>query len=271
VVFVLFCDGHAPESAGLGQAEGRNVKPQDEVKFFDGFVEEHGDYDVLGSGAYKRLLSRFSSLCKPRPHETCVDCGCGTGAFTRRLLRFELDLTGVDISPQSILSAQAQSTRENYMVGDITNLAMADLSVDIVVFSGVLHHFPDSQFRNRILCEAYRVLKPGGRVFGFDPSAHSPSMWLYRSPSSPFFSKIGKTDNEVLLSRDQLRSEFAQAGFQGISIRGAGGITYRYVEGRVARALLPIYNLYEELLNISPLQNRLGTFLISFGTKSPCL
>jgi SAM-dependent methyltransferase len=156
------------------------------------------------------------------------------------------------------------------MVGDITQLVMADSSIDIVVFSGVLHHFPESQFRNKILGEAYRVLKPGGRVFGFDPSAHSPSMWLYRSPSSPFFSKIGKTDNEVLLTRDQLRSEFAQAGFERISIRGAGGITYRYVEGRVARAMLPLYNLYEELLKISPMENWLGTFLISFATKPPC-
>ena len=55
------------------------MKPQDEVKFFDGFVEEHGEYDVLGEGAYKQLLLRFGALCKPRPREKCVDCGCGTG------------------------------------------------------------------------------------------------------------------------------------------------------------------------------------------------
>ena len=71
------------------------MKPQDEVKFFDGFVEEHGDYDVLGKGAYKQLLWQFGSLCEPHPHESCVDCGCGTGAFTRRLLKFDLDLIGI--------------------------------------------------------------------------------------------------------------------------------------------------------------------------------
>ena len=246
------------------------MKPQDEVRFFDGFVEAHGEYDVLGSGAYKQLLAQFGSLCEPRPGERCVDCGCGTGAFTRRLVKFDLDLIGIDISPQSIRSAQAHATRESYIVGDITDLAMADHSVDIVVFSGVLHHFPESHFRETILGETYRVLKKGGRVFGFDPSAHSPSMWLYRSPSSPFYSNVGKTDNEVLLTRNQLRSELAQAGFESISVRGVGGITYRYVESRMARALLPLYNIYEDLLKVSPLQDRLGTFLISFGVKLPC-
>ena len=95
-------------------------------------------------------------------------------------------------------------------------------------------------------------------------------MWLYRSPSSPFYSNVGKTDNEVLLTRKQLRSELAQTGFERISVRGIGGITHRYVESRMARALLPLYNIYEDLLKVSPLQDRLGTFLISFGVKLPC-
>jgi hypothetical protein len=93
-------------------------------------------------------------------------------------------------------------------------------------------------------------------------------MWLYRSPSSPFYSPIGKTENEILLTRRQLESDLRQAGFEGISIRGVGGITYKYVEGRVARVFLPLYNFYEKMLRISPLETRMGTFLISFGRKA---
>jgi ubiquinone/menaquinone biosynthesis C-methylase UbiE len=240
------------------------VKPQAEVDFFDGFVDDHGEYDVLGDGAYRRLLQAFESLCKPGRTEVCLDCGCGTGAFTRRLLQFDLNLTGIDISPRSIRSAQSRATRETYKVGDIAQLDFAAESVDIAVFSGVLHHLPEQQDRNRILREALRVLKPGGRI----PSAHSPSMWLYRSPSSPFYSPIGKTENEILLTRGQLESDLRQAGFEGISIQGVGGITYKYVEGRVARVFLPLYNFCEKLLRMSSLEKRMGTFLISFGRKA---
>jgi ubiquinone/menaquinone biosynthesis C-methylase UbiE len=244
------------------------VKPQAEVDFFDGFVADHGEYDVLGEGAYRRLLHAFASLCEPGRGEVCLDCGCGTGAFTRRLLQFDLNLTGIDLSPGSIRSAQSRATRETYKVGDLAQLDVPADSVDIAVFSGVLHHLPEREDRNRILREVFRVLKPGGRVFGFDPSAHSPSMWLYRSPSSPFYSSIGKTENEILLTRGQLESDLRQAGFEGIRIRGLGGITYKYVEGQVARVFLPLYNIYEKLLGMSPLESRLGTFLISFGRKA---
>lgn len=246
------------------------MKPEAEVKFFDGFVGEHGEYDVLGEGAYRRLITRFEQLCRPRAGEKCADCGCGSGAFTRRLLKFDLDLIGIDISPASVRAAQAQATRESYMVGDIAELAMPNQTLDIVVFSGVLHHFPESRLRVRILSEAFRILKAGGRVFAFDPSAHSPSMWLYRNPASPLYSQAGKTENEVLLSPAQLRSELQQAGFGAISVGGTGGITYRYVEGRVARLFLPFYNLYEILLGMSALERRFGAFLISFGIKPPC-
>jgi hypothetical protein len=92
-------------------------------------------------------------------------------------------------------------------------------------------------------------------------------MWLYRSPRSPLFSSLGKTENEVLLSRKALLSELEQAGFIDITVQGLSGITFRFVESKLARAMLPVYNLYELLMMLSPFQRTLGTFLISCAFK----
>jgi SAM-dependent methyltransferase len=266
----LHCFGTAlwPRASGE-RASATVLKPQAEKTFFDRFVDAHGDYDVLDENAYARLLLMFGAV-HPQPHETCVDLGCGTGAFTRRLQVFDLDLLGIDISSRSVEAARAHAhgkARQQYLVGDIRHLDIPAQSADIVVFSGVLHHVPESPLRAEILSEAFRVLRPGGRIFAYDPSAHSPSMWLYRSPGSPFHSKAGKTENEVLLTRGQLRGELAYAGFEKIEVRGVGGITYRYVEGRMARALLPLYNIYERVLQRTPVEHWLGTFLISSARK----
>ena len=239
-----------------------------EVEFFDHFEEEHGDYDVLGGLAYRQLLKRFGRLVRPRAGEKCIDLGCGSGAFTRRLEGFGLELLGVDISPRLIERARKEGPGQTYEVRDIMATGLPASSMDVAVFSGVLHHLPTEAERGKALREALRLLRPGGRVFGFDPHVGSPSMWLYRDPRSPLFSSVGKTENEVLLGRDQMVRELTNAGFTDVSARGIGGITYRYVESRVARAILPVYNLYEIVTLLPGIQSRFGTFVISFGHKA---
>jgi ubiquinone/menaquinone biosynthesis C-methylase UbiE len=244
------------------------VNTQIESDFFDAFESRYGDYDVLGEMAYRRLLDRFEKQIHPKGQERCIDLGCGTGAFTRRLNAFHLQLTGVDISSRCIDFAKQKSSGEAYTVGDLRNLEFASDSTDIIVYSGVLHHIPQRSERFRALQEGLRILKPGGRLFAYDPNRASPSMWLYRSPQSPFYSKAGKTENEVLLSRRDLLQELRSAGFTNIRVEGLSGTTFRFVEGKTARAILPLYNMYEILLMLSPFQRRLGTFIISSASKS---
>jgi hypothetical protein len=92
-------------------------------------------------------------------------------------------------------------------------------------------------------------------------------MWLYRDPASPLCSKEGKTENEVLLRREQLMEEAQVAGYVDVDVFGVSGITFRYVAGRIARVILPLYNLYERLVEASPWEHQFGTFLVTVGTK----
>jgi ubiquinone/menaquinone biosynthesis C-methylase UbiE len=240
---------------------------QIESDFFDAFESKYGDYDVLGELAYRRLLDRFARCVQPNPGECCMDLGCGTGAFTRRLNVFNLSLTGVDISARCVNLANEKAAGETYITGDLMNLDFEKETADIIVYSGVLHHITQRPQRLRALQEGLRILKPGGRLFAYDPNQSSPSMWLYRSPQSPLYSQAGKTENEVLLSRGELVEELTSAGFTKVDVTGLSGITYRFVESKFARAILPLYAMYEILMMLSPFQRRMGTFLISSASK----
>ena len=242
----------------------------EEIRFFDEFELAHGDYDVLAEESYDRILAALFAGVRLQPRMTCVDLGCGTGAFTRRLQKLGLELTGVDISPRSIDRAKALGGGPEYVVGDVCDCSLLSATYDFVTMSGVLHHLTTASTRVKSLREAFRLLKPGGRFASYDPNSASPSMFLYRDPRSPLYSSIGKTDNEVLLSRHQIRSELAASGFSDVRATGLGGIAYDYVEGRFARKLLPLYNhLYEPLIRWSSLQGIFGTFVVATATK-PC-
>jgi SAM-dependent methyltransferase len=209
----------------------------------------------------------FERAVRPRAGERCIDLGCGTGAFTRRLRGLGLVLSGMDISPAAVESARARAPDVEYLVGDITATGRPDAAYDIVLYSGVLHHFSTREARLQVLREGLRLLAPGGRLFAYDPSAQSPSMWLYRDPRSPLFSTKGKTENEVLLHRRELGAELREAGFADVRIRGLGGITFAFVESRLASLILPLYNAYEQLLGWSPFEDWLGTFLVTVAVK----
>ncbi len=239
-----------------------------EVEFFDSFVAEHDDSEVLDDGAYRRVTGLFRDELRPISGEVCIDLACGTGAFTRWLRRFDLRITGIDISPASIERARQRSTGETYVVGDIRATGLPSASADIAVYSGVLHHCTTNADRLEVLTEGFRILRPGGRIFAYDPSAHSPAMRLYRDPRSPFYSSAGKTANEVLLDRHELRRELESVGFDRIRVRGTSGMTFGYMEGRIARRLLPLYNnLYERGMRLTPFEDSFGTFLVTTARR----
>ena len=239
--------------------------PQKEIEFFNRFAQDK-DYDSLTDYGYKSIIKAFKRHAGARLDsvQTGVDLGCGTGSFTRRFFTPAIKAFGVDISIQAVERAQSKKDEIVYFVSDISALGIKSNSVDLVVFSGVLHHFPDPA---PVLKEAYRILRKGGLLLSYDPHIKHPGMWLYRHPSSPFFSKIGKTDNEILLSKEGMQSRLKETGFTGVQTTAISGVGISYLESPLARLFLPFYNCLEFILGLLPVADDIGSFLICSAEK----
>ncbi len=120
---------------------------------------EARDYDA-SRGGEERAQAAAAALERLLPQGPCtlLDIACGTGIVTRRLLRPERKVLGVDRSP-GMLGLAAQRVPKGVVCGDATRLPLASDRVDAVVIVWLLHLLPDAAV---VLAEAARVLRPGG-------------------------------------------------------------------------------------------------------------
>jgi len=235
-----------------------------EITFFDNFVE-HADYDVFDERGYQRISKEFFACFHPRPGLRILDMGCGTGAFTARFSRDGCEVWGIDISSKSIEYAKKKYPNIHFEVGDIEQTHYENDMFDIIILSGVLHHFPNF---SPVVEECWRIVKKGGLVLGYDPHYHNPFVWTFRSKHSPFRSTKGVTANEQPLKKQQIEETFRLHHFSDIRIFSISGITYKYVENSLAFMLLPMYNAIEKLLDMIPcIRDRIGSFVITYAQK----
>jgi len=142
--------------------------PADAVGRSIGYSEE--DLNAAPQGANLGLgCGNPTALASLREGETVLDLGSGAGFdcfLAARAVGPSGRVIGVDMTPEMLEKARDHVRKGDYenvefRLGEIEHLPVADESVDSVISNCVINL---STAKERVFAEAFRVLKPGGRV-----------------------------------------------------------------------------------------------------------
>jgi ubiquinone/menaquinone biosynthesis C-methylase UbiE len=123
------------------------------------------DQDHYGGTDATDALARLANIgADTRVADLCA----GLGASARYLAhRYGADVTGIELTPARVAGA-AELTRRvglqdrvRVVAGNVMQVPLPDASMDAVISQEAFLHVPDNA---RTLAEAYRILKPGGRI-----------------------------------------------------------------------------------------------------------
>lgn len=145
---------------------------QDRMRaYFDELAGKFGKNYVPGR-SWKGLAETLLALMPPM---VIADLGAGEGTFSQLMARRAKKVIAIDNS-EKMVEYGAELARKHgvknleYRLGDIESVPIRDSAVDLAFFSQALHH---AQHPDRAVAEAWRILKPGGRIVVLDLVRHN--------------------------------------------------------------------------------------------------
>jgi ubiquinone/menaquinone biosynthesis C-methylase UbiE len=170
-----------------------------------------------------------------RPGETVLDLGSG-GGFDCFLAAKAVGETGrvigVDMTPDMVTRARESAAKgefrnTEFRLGEIESIPAADGTADVVMSNCVINLSPQ---KGRVFAEAYRALKPGGRLAVSDIVATAE---LPAEIAEDLSLHAGCVAGAATI--DGLRDMLAETGFEDVRIEpkeGARELVREYMPGR---------------------------------------
>jgi MPBQ/MSBQ methyltransferase len=207
--------------------EGKDVSPRQTVaainrwydrhmyapwasKFYDGSdFHNYGYWDSdtrAPKAASENLMEQLLSFI-PLKKGRILDVACGKGATTRYLLTYYSPerVTGINISKKQLQMCRVNAPGCKFLLMDATELAFGDNYFDNIICVEAAMHF---NTREKFLCAAWRVLRPGGRLVLSDT--------LHQKPTRAEAMIIPAVN--YVKSREEYKNLYARAGFEEINI-----------------------------------------------------
>lgn len=199
-----------------GTWQGLSSTETDAKRFVSGTADEA--HFTSSGAATVELLRSFVGIY---PTDTFLEIGCGVGRVGRALAPLCKTWIGTDISANMVAHARRRlQDLPNVQVTELSGAALKEIpsdSVDVVYSTVVFMHLYEWD-RCRYVYDAFRVLKPGGRIF-YDnvdvASSHGKRMFdeaLAVEPSNrPAYMSMTS-------SGDELEAYARWAGFHDIKV-----------------------------------------------------
>jgi SAM-dependent methyltransferase len=127
----------------------------------DGWQRNAGDYDAIDLPATRQAFAPLLDSLGDLRGRHVLELASGTGHLAAETLARGATVVGVDVAPAMVSLARQHVPGATFDEGDAEALRLKDGTFDAVICCFGMLHFTDPA---RALCEAARVLKPGGRI-----------------------------------------------------------------------------------------------------------